>query len=132
MADAFVIKQIYANEKAVDQLPDNGTGYIFDKSECSNGAQLYYDWNPYSQSYEMNIFYNKLSDNSNKAYAAPTECSVYFVSGAVGPSDGTNGENNYNNPNTGAFISYVFILGVIIAASIVIYYTIKKRKFYRV
>lgn len=132
MADAFVIKQIYVNGEAVKEIPNNGIGYAFDKANCSNNAELYYNWNPYTKSYEMDIFYNKVADKSSNSYAAPTECNVYFVSSSVGPG-GTNGNaNGGSNPNTGAFISYVFILGVIIAAGIVIYYTLKKRKFYRV
>lgn len=134
MTDSFTIKQIYVNDQEVEEIPARDSGYVYDRSICSNGAELYYNWNPYTNSYEMDVFYNKVAEKSSKAYAGTTECSLYFVTARndSGGSGGGNGNNNSNNPNTGAFISYVFILAIIIGAGIVIYYTLKKKKFFRV
>ena len=118
MPDISISKIIVENQE-VSQVPEQGSGYLGQYVECSNGAKATWDNNAWSLN--TGNLYNK------------TECKIYFVKNENYQENYTpSGTNGTSNPATGAFINIFLIIAIIGIAYIAIKKAKEKKKFFRV
>ena len=106
------INKIYVDNKKVEKTPSKDEGYLFLKTDCTNGVKS--KWN--NETWELEL------TNITKS----SSCSVFFTSN---PEEV---KNYIANPNTGAFINNIIVFLALLTSITIVTIIIRKKKFYRV